>query len=130
MKQFYAKYTEWEDYKNGMYIGNIDINLIEEIKKILCDNELFLKYAIDMVKDWNISARVNLTNKSCNRVAWIGQATCCYKLGANEITVKRAWSEISEEMKNEANNTAKKIVNSYESKNTKLHKNMGESVLF
>lgn len=130
MKQFYAKYTEWEDYKNGMYTTELQNKLIIHIKNLLCDEDMFLNTAIEMVKNWEISAKVNLTNKSCNRIAWVGQASCCYKLGANELTVKKAWSEIPEDLKTKANNIANKIVKSYEAKNSKLHKNMGEQMLF
>lgn len=120
MKQVYYPYWEWEDYQYGMYDSVPDdemITLIGLARDLLSDPTEFDKEASDMVFNWPISATHNLTNKSINRRAWIGQATCCFALNVPEILTKLAWTELTTEQRNEANNIAQKIIEDYERQN-------------
>jgi hypothetical protein len=110
MIQIYHKYTEWEDFQNGMFNTAFDNEslLITNAIKLLSDDVLFYQTAINVLNKWPISSDVNLSNNSSNRQSWVGQSACCYKY----------------------NVIADKIIIIYESKYKKIHKNMGTPMLF
>lgn len=127
MKQFFSEYTEWEDFKNGMYVTSVN-NFYEleiEAIKILTNESLFFSLAKSVISNWIISSKVNLTNTSYNRRAWVGQASCCYGKGIPEVVTRSAWSKLSDSEKIKANNIADKIIKSfevnYEKSNNKIH---------
>lgn len=133
MKQIYHHYKEWEDYINGMYDAPEPSNedrLIVEAMKLLSNQDRFFKVSLLVMEDWKISTDVNLSNRNSNRRSWIGQSACSYECNVPEILTRVAWSMISQDTRNEANETANKIIRIYEEKNRKLHSGMGEKGLF
>lgn len=138
MNQFYSEYTLWEDYKNSMYDNNYDINkedeMIEKAKSLLCDTKLFLTVCYEVVQFWNISTKVNLTNKNCNRRAWLGQAACNYRYKVPEILTRKAWAKMDDYQRQEANKVADKIINifekNYEKENRRLYNKVENYSLF
>jgi hypothetical protein len=128
MERFYKEYYYWEDFLNGMYNDvekSKESYFVEKSYNLLCDNELFLNTCLNLIKDWQISTNVNLTNKNSNRQAWLGQACCSYLYKSNEICTRIAWSKMTDKQRNEANKVADLIINhfelNYENKNFKLH---------
>jgi hypothetical protein len=117
MKQFFKEYNYWEDYINGMYEFP---NPKDEQKFILLaidmltNNELFFNTCKEVLINWKISSRVNLTNKQCNRKAWLGQASCNFKYKVPEICTRIAWGKLSINQQNEANKIAEQVINSFE----------------
>ena len=138
MKQFFAEYIYWEDYQNGMYdIPNSEQEKGEQITnaiKILSDKNMFDEICSFVLSEWNISSKVNLTNISCNRQAWLGQSACSYKFKVTETCTRIAWSLLSDKQRIEANLIADKWIkifeSNYESQNRKIHYPMGEKLLF
>lgn len=116
MKQFFAHYEEWEDYKNGMYCGTVnrDEEQIKNAKKVLSDPYLFKNILIDLVRQWQISSKVNLTNTGINRRAWLGAAACSFKFNVTETNTRYAWNELNEKQQFEANTIAEEIINQFE----------------
>tara|TARA_R110002050_G_C8935549_1_gene512273 strand:+ start:2086 stop:2445 length:360 start_codon:yes stop_codon:yes gene_type:complete len=119
MKRVFRKYTEWEDFKNGMFdeppkdfeeMLNLSISLLRD-----CDR--FFKVSLKVLSEWKVSSDVNLTNRSTNRRSWIGQAACCYEFGAPERLTRKAWASLSTIEKESANKVAEKIINIYEREN-------------
>lgn len=133
MKQIYKPYTEWEDYKNGMY-SEFDNNkknaLIKRAVKMLSNQDLFLETLEKVILEWEISSMNNLTNTSSNRRSWLGQAACSYKYQVPEKLTRIAWGLLSEEQQIEANKTADEIIRKYEDKNYRLYRCMGSPMLF
>lgn len=128
MKQFYKEYIYWEDYINGMY----DLHkkededyLVSNAIKLLTRKDLFLDTCKNVVLNWKISSMVNLTNKQCNRKAWLGQASCSFKYKVPESCTRIAWGKLSLIDKVEANKIAQSVINSfelnYERKDIKLY---------
>lgn len=118
MKQVYRHYTMWEDYKNGMYntsINNEDY-YIQKAVEILTNEKLFYRTAKSVLEKWKIASMVNLTNKNCNKQAWIGQASCsiCYKVP--EYLTRIAWSKLTDEQREAANKIADKIIYKFNQK--------------
>jgi hypothetical protein len=133
MVQVFIEYYYWEDYINGMY---------REVKKE--DEEFFIKSDVILLKDpkeffnsckdvlstYIVSCLVNLTNTSCNRKAWLGQAACNLRHNSSERCTRKAWKLLTKKEQLTANLIAEKIIKSYETKNKKLHCNMGSEMLF
>lgn len=138
MNQFYSEYTFWEDYKNDMYETKYDLDkekeLIDKAITLLSNPNLFLTVCYDVLLFWDISSKVNLTNVNCNRRAWLGQAACCYYYKVPEVITRKAWSQLSDNQRYEANKIADKIINifeeNYEKKNRKLYTEMDNYSLF
>ena len=84
MTRFFTHYKNWEDWQAGMYLSRIDKVKAEKCVELLSNQSVFLDTAMRMINEWNIASAVNLSNVSRNRQAWIGQASCCYALEANE----------------------------------------------
>lgn len=134
MKQYYHKYTDWEDYKNGMY-NDYELSKKEDLiimsVDLLKDKSRFYSVATKMVNEWRISAKVNLTNKDINRRSWIGQAACCFNHGCPELLTRIAWSILTEKERILANKVADKVILEYERQNRKIYKGLEkQGVLF
>jgi hypothetical protein len=123
-------YFEWECFKNGMYKNYSEIDNYNQLynysKELLSNQSLFLDNGILMVNEWIVSCNTFLNNHHINKIAFIGQATCCYKYKVPEIITKDVWKCLDFKIQNEANLTAKKILNYYETKYKRLHKKMEE----
>jgi hypothetical protein len=136
IQPYYAEYTLWEDYNNGMY-DTIVVNeeeLINEAMLVLCNPKLFLTICYDVLKYWEIASKVNLTNVNSNRRAWLGQAACSYYKNVPETLTRKAWSQMSDLQRYQANCIADKIIKlfemSYEKKDRKLYKEVDNYSLF
>ena len=132
MKRIYRKHTEWECYKNGMY-SQPSINEDEIIKisiELLSNDVWFFNTSLQVMNKWKVSTDVNLSNTSHNRQSWIGQSACCFLFGATEITTRKTWALLDKETQYKANLVADKIINIYERKNRKIHKDLGNELLF
>ena len=121
MEQFFAHYKSWEDYKAGMYNTHCDEkdNKIVLAKQLLSNAEEFNDACRIMVKNWTIAAKVNLTNPSINKRAWIGQAACCYKIGIPEIFTRISWNQLNEIQQKTANLVADRVIQDYISSHSK-----------
>jgi len=107
--------------------------MADKAEKVLCCPVLFFNNCHMVFLKWPISVSVNLSNKKCNRRAWIGQAACCIAFGCNEISVRIAWGRMSLAQKNAANKIADKFINSFEvneRKDFKIYSGMGGGMLF
>jgi hypothetical protein len=121
LKRIYHNYNKWEDWQNGMYSTkntDNDKNLIREARMLLSSSSGFCEVAEKMVDKWQYSSEQNLTDRSRNRRAWIGQASCCFGLGASEQLTKIAWRKLSQERQNVANNVAEFVIKNWEMKQT------------
>lgn len=117
MNQFFSEYIYWEDYLNGMYNFPLKEDFDKKVSlsiKLLSDNNLFLHTCVELLKEWDISSRVNLTNKQCNRKAWLGHAACSFKYNSPEICTRTAWGRLTSVQQTRANETADKIIRSFE----------------
>lgn len=133
MKQIYHPYYIWEDFKNGMYeipVKPYSEILIKNCIELLSNQELFFEVSLKVLNNWKYASEHNLSNKSINRQAWIGQASCCLEYKAQEIVTREVWGRLDTITRIYANKTADKIIRIYEEKNNKLYKSMEENGLF
>lgn len=121
IRQVFAHYEKWEDFKAGMFSLQHFENenqLIDSALKLLSDNDDFYNTLLLVINNWEISTAVNLTNKGQNRKAWLGAAGCCYKYGVPEYLTRIAWNQLDEKTQHKANLVAEKIINHYLNTNT------------
>lgn len=117
--QYFDKYTNWEDFKNGMFDVS---NIIDKHTKvigaidILTNPEKFSDILNKLVHDWPVSSKINLSNSQQNRRAWLGAAACSYEYKTPEYLTRIAWSLINKEHQDEANAVAESVILEYEKK--------------
>jgi hypothetical protein len=133
MQQIYIEYSKWEDYLAGMYN---DSDVVDKDKKISDSIDLlsnpteFYIICKEILTNWTNASDVNLSNKYQNRRAWLGAAACMYKHNCPEYLTRIAWGMLDSQTQFKANTIAEKIIKEYERKNSRIHKDMGEPMLF
>lgn len=126
----YYPYTEWEDYLNGMY-GVPVPEKEKSVAHIMTDLELFSSLCCAVLYEWPKITEQVLSNPSINKIAWLGQAACCYYDSIPESTTKKVWKNLSYKTRSLANKAAKMEILKYESEADKiLHQRMGIQRLF
>lgn len=115
MKRIYHPYNLWEDWKAGMFdCSRINENTIRAAVGLL-RSEKGLYDAMKFVAwNWPFAAAVNLSNHGRNRQAWLGQASCCHKVDANESETKMAWRGLADAERWAANNIADAVIQEWE----------------
>lgn len=71
---------------------------------------------LQVADKWKYSCEHNLSNKTQNRKAWIGHAACALALGCPEDITREAWSYLTEEQQQRANDEAQKAIKYWENK--------------
>lgn len=120
-------FDKWECYKAGFYDtvaqGKTKEQCELEYARLLTDEKEF-RGALDRVtSEWVNSCEHYLTNKSMNRIAWLGQAALCYARGIPS-TFRGGFHLLSEVQKEIANRIA------WESLNEWLRRNNFPEVAF
>lgn len=113
MKRIFHHYEKWEDWKDGLYRRTLtpaEDTIVSRAARLL-RTPVMLKYAMTHCAfQWGHAADVNLSNSSRNRQAWLGQAACCYVVGASESLTKAAWHRLSTAEQDEANKVADYVI--------------------
>lgn len=97
------------------------------------DHKLYGSYMRRVIREWPISCENALTDYNMNRKAWIGHAACAMALSCPEHITRKAWKELTSEQQYLANQEASSAIRAWEDdyiQNRKLHKDMGEPLLF
>jgi hypothetical protein len=118
MKQYFSHYLHWEDFQNGMYtmINNVnESELIELSVNLLSNKEGFYICMQQLIIEWPVATKVNLTNQGQNRRAWLGAAACCFNHQCPELLTRTAWGLLNTEQQNQANQAAESIILKFES---------------
>lgn len=111
-------YWNWECFKNGMWEKRKnDMNKIQKCAQLLSDKGQCKLAMIGAVNKFPISAEQHLTKPTGKR-PWIGQAACCYQLGATEEETRIAWNfYMTPESQTMANRMADEVIEMWESGN-------------
>ena len=114
--RIFHTYDKWECHKAGFYASRkkdwTNEQCEQEYVKILTDLDLFAKILDKLIIEWKHSCEHYLTNRSMNRIAWLGQAAVCYHSGVPS-KYSYAWSMLTEDQQNEANDVALKALNKW-----------------
>jgi len=119
-QRVFHTWDKWECFPAGFYESSLKDKSHEECQdlfiKVLSSKELFSKALDGLIHNWKNSCEHYLTNKSMNRIAWLGQAAVCYSTGV-PARYSSAWFKITEDKRNEANEMALKYLNIWLSMN-------------
>jgi hypothetical protein len=122
INRIYHHYDKWEDYKHGFYsdYSKSELNdLNQSVRYVFSSAELTDKYMRAVVLHWVNSSEHNLTNQSMNRVAWLGQAACCFYGGVPSKATMYLWKLLDEKTQRRSDKVALKIISEWE-QNIKL----------
>lgn len=110
--KYYTHYTNWEDWKFGMYRDVKDKSYyIQKSIDCLKNPEIPM---LKVIKEWRFSSRENLSDLKSNRRSWLGQAACCYEFKSPEHCTREAWGLLTKEDRINANKIADKIIRKWE----------------
>ena len=128
IEKVWHPYLDWEDYKNGMWSiadSSKRKSLLKKAYDFTGDHKLYGSFMMRVIKEWPVACEHHLTNINSNRRAWIGHAACCLAIGCPEDITRKAWSYLSDEQHDLANNEADKAILEWElnyvRKNTDIH---------
>lgn len=115
-ERIFHTWDKWECYKNGFYETKCNDKTNEECERLFIDTisnaEMFSNALNGVITDWKYSCEHYLTNKSMNRIAWLGQAAVCYLHGVPS-RYSSSWYDISEDKRNQANEIALTYLNKW-----------------
>lgn len=106
MKKVWHKYTEWEDYKNGMWrtVTQKELNgFMLKAVEFTGNAKLYGENMLRVIKEWPISTEENLTDQSINQKAWVGHAATCLAIDCPEYITRMAWGKLTKRQQEEAN---------------------------
>lgn len=113
-ERIFHTYDKWECHKAGFYASKKEGMTSEECKQsyadFLGDDLLFRQYLLIVITEWKNSCQHYLSNKSMNRIAWLGQAAMCAYNGVPSVFCS-GFNLLSEEQQNLANQTALEFLN-------------------
>jgi hypothetical protein len=83
--RIFHTFEKWECHKAGFYASKKDGMTVEqcenEYANYLSNEDRFREGLNGVIEEWVNSCEHYLTNKSMNRIAWLGQAAMCYSTG-------------------------------------------------
>lgn len=113
-ERIFHTFDQWECYQAGMYTtvkeGWTQEQCEEAYRDFLSDLDAFEGALQRVITEWEKSCEHYLTNETMNRIAWLGQASCCYVRGIPS-KYRSGFSLLTEEQQQAANELALKYLN-------------------
>lgn len=117
IERVYLPWTSWECYKAGFFTpadsGETLMRWRSQYIELLSDLKRFQRAMERVVTEWPNSTLHNLTNESMNRIAWLGQASCCIEFGACAEQTRSAFNLLPQKKQDAANNCAEVFLNDW-----------------
>jgi hypothetical protein len=116
IERIYHHYDRWEDYKAGFYsdYSKSELNdLNEAVRYVFSSAKHTEKYMSLVILHWVNSTEHNLTNISMNRVAWLGQAACCFYGGVPSKATMFLWKLLDEKTQRRSDKVAQKLISEW-----------------
>jgi hypothetical protein len=114
--RIFHTYDKWECHKAGFYASKKEGMTAEQCEiayaKFLSNDNLFRETLEKIITEWKYSCEHYLTNKSMNRIAWLGQASMCYATGVPSKFCS-GFNLLTDEQKSKANETALEYLNKW-----------------
>lgn len=117
LDRIYHPWWLWEDFKSGFYNTDCVNKKKTNTEKVILffndkdETELYMRL---VTEKWKFSCEQNLTNYNMNRVAYIGQAACCYHMSIPSYTTMYAWKFLETKIQDRSNKIAQSIINKWE----------------
>jgi ParB-like chromosome segregation protein Spo0J len=129
--RIFHTYDKWECAKTSFYDsvkeGMTSQECQDAFASFLRNITLFEKILQKVTKEWKHSCEHYLTNKSMNRIAWLGQASVCYHLGIPS-KFSAGWNQLSETEQEAANQAALVALNNWLTNNNRQPLMMEEAL--
>lgn len=130
--RIFHTYDKWEAVSYGFY----DLKHKKYTKKqcewmyksMMCDLQLFNDVLDKVISEWKYSCEHNLTNKSMNRIAWLGQCAMAYKYNVPSIYCS-GWQLLTKEEQDAANEVALNALNTWLVRNNLEKVSMDQALL-
>ncbi len=116
MKQVYPPYDVWEDFKTGMWRKVSPQDEISMLAEAIDFTGNHVKYGLAMmrvIREWPLTCEHNLTDNSINQKAFIGHCAVCLQLGIPEYITRVAWSYLTKEQQDKANERAQYAIDTW-----------------
>lgn len=118
MKRVYHPHNLCEEYEGGMWrtvSGDTAQALILASADLMRDSADFKHSMQRAIREWPNSSEHNLTCLSMNRIAWLGHAGCCIRVGSPEDMTRLGWHTLNQQEQDEANRVAAEVLLEWES---------------
>jgi ParB-like chromosome segregation protein Spo0J len=129
--RIFHTFEKWECHKAGFYAGKKEGKSALECEKLyveyLSDLERFKEGLNGVINEWVNSCEHYLTNKSMNRIAWLGQAAICYSTGVPSKFCS-GFNLLTAEQQDKANMVALDALNYWMKKNNRNEVSMEEAL--
>lgn len=130
-ERIFHTYDKWECFKAGFYENQKEGMTHEECEleyaKILSDLDLFGSILDNVIVEWKFSCEHYLSNKSMNRIAWLGQAALCYHTGIPS-RYRGGFNLLTKEQQDQANKVAYTYLNKWLKTNNRIEISMDEAL--
>lgn len=115
MERIYHTWDKWESFYSGFFNVNPPKGLTKKdcerlYFELLSDPEEFGRVLGRVIEEWPYSCEHNLTNKTLNRIAWMGQAALSYKYQIPAM-FRGGYNLLSKEQQKTADEVALKYIN-------------------
>jgi ParB-like chromosome segregation protein Spo0J len=112
--RIFHTYEKWECHKAGFYASKKEGMTKEQCEvayaDFLRDENKFREALTGVITQWKHSCEHYLTNRSMNRIAWLGQASMCYATGVPAVFCS-GFNLLTEEEQINANKIAHEYLN-------------------
>ena len=129
--RIFHTYEKWECHKKGFYKTSLENKSHEECEnmflEMMRDLDLFASVLEKVITEWKYSCEHYLTNKTMNRIAWLGQASVCYYYGVPS-KYSYTWFKLSKEEQDLANQTALIYLNRWLKENNRNQVDINQAV--
>lgn len=117
MNRIYHTWDKWECYPAGFFEVNAPKGLTDDdcvnlYKELLQDIPEFKRIMRLIIQEWPNSCEHNLTNDRMNRIAWMGQASLCYKYRI-PARYRGGYNLLTEDEQRNADEAALEIINEW-----------------
>lgn len=130
-ERIFHTFDKWECHKAGFYAsskeGMTSSQCEAAFAELLSNDNLFRISLNGVINEWVNSCEHYLTNKSMNRIAWLGQAAVCYTTGVPS-KFSSAWNLLTEEQQEIANKTALEFLNKWLKRNNRNEISLEEAL--
>lgn len=130
-ERIFHTFEKWECHKAGFYATKKDGMNSDQCEivysEFLKDSELFKSSLQKVITEWKHSCEHYLTNKSMNRIAWLGQASVCYELGIPSRFCS-GFNLLSQQEQETANGIALEYLNKWLTDNDRKEISMAEAL--
>jgi hypothetical protein len=115
MKADLRPYTDWEDWRAGMYRDvprQDEERLTATSASLLADPHRLAAAMREVTTAWRHASEANLHEPPNNR-AWLGQAACAFVADVPEHLTRSAWGRLTDAQRSEANRIADRVIDEW-----------------